>query len=102
MKLSNLFLVFAILVSCNKEKCFSTKLIRGETWEVKEISVAGSSLNILGDWKVISDGTIFDYVPQVSWSFNRQSSLFQWQFQDKGKSFQLNYAQLCEECDGMT
>jgi hypothetical protein len=88
------------ITSCNKEKRYSNKLIKGEQWTVKDITVAESSLNTFGTWKVMQDVNIYDTVPQVLWIDGEENSIFEWQFQNKGKVFQLNYMQLCEECDG--
>ena len=93
-------LITFFFVACNKEKRYSNKLIKGETWEVKDISVNGAGLGYFGDWKVTSDGSIYDTVPRVNWNYNGQGTVFEWQFQENGKNFQLNYVQLCEECDG--
>jgi len=92
--------IVLFLFACNKEKRYSHKLMKGETWEVRNITVDGNSLATYGQWKVTSDVDIYDSVPRVQWLVDNQDALFEWQFQKKGKVFQLNYIQLCEECDG--
>lgn len=102
MKRLNYIVMFALmfLFACNKEKHYSNKLIKGERWDVTDISVDGSGLGYFGIWKVTSDGSIYDTVPRVNWTFNGENTVFEWQFQEKGKRFQLNYQQLCEACNG--
>ncbi len=93
--------LIAVLISCNKEKRYSNKLFKGENWKVKSIKIDGAESQIKGNWLIMGDD-IYDTVPSVKWQGNAGfgESLFQWQFQDKGDKFQLNYFQLCEECDG--
>lgn len=104
MKTKLIIVAIAILTltvtSCNKEKRYSNKLIKGEKWEVKDITVAGNSLNTFGVWNVTQDVVIYDTIPQVLWTADTLDAVFEWQFQNKGKTFQLNYVQLCDECFG--
>lgn len=95
-----LIITLVFLFACNKEKHYSNKLIKGQRWNVVDISVDGSGLGYFGSWKIISDGSIYDVVPRVDWLFENGNTVFEWQFQEKGKRFQLNYQQLCEECNG--
>ena len=99
-KLTILFCLMAIFVACNKEQRHSNKLIKGEKWAVKDVSIDGKGLGQFGEWKILSDEDIFNAVPQAEWKAEGGKTVFEWQFQDKGKLFQLNYLQLCEECDG--
>ena len=88
------------LFSCNKEKRYSKKLIKGETWSVESISVDGTSLNTNSTWFVKGDD-IYETVSQVEWNpGNANNANFEWQFKEKGKKWVLNYLQNCEECDG--
>lgn len=100
MERTILFLLLISFYSCNKEKRYSTKLMKGEIWEVKMISVNGENLQLFGNWKITSDVNIYDSVPSAEWSYANQDAVFEWQFIDKGKSFHLQYFQLCEECFG--
>lgn len=99
-KFAILFLLF-IAVSCNKEQRFSNRLQKGEQWSVESITVNGTATpGNLGKWNIETDVNIAEKVPTLSWVRGNESSLCEWQFQEKGKKFQLNYYQLCEECDG--
>lgn len=101
MKKTALFILLALTVySCNKEKSFSRKLMKGEIWEVEAITIDGTALETTGNWNVTQDVDIYDSVPQVSWSSSTMVSVFEWQFQEKGKKFLLSYVQQCIECDG--
>lgn len=86
-----------LLVACNKEKRYSNKLMKGETWEVRNVTVDGNSVAFFGQWNITSDVDIYDSVPRLEWLYDSQDAVCEWQFQDKGKSFVLNYYQLCEE-----
>jgi hypothetical protein len=93
-------ILFVFLLSCNKENRFSKKLIKGETWKVENISVDGTSIHSGTTWKVSGDD-IYESVSQVTWSENSaNSTTFEWQFQDKGKSWVLNNLCDCDEADG--
>lgn len=89
-----------VLVACNKEKRYSKKLMKGEQWEVRNVTVDGNSLAFFGQWNITSDVDIYDSVPRLEWLYKSEDAICEWQFQDKGKSFFLNYYQLCEECYG--
>ncbi len=92
-------LIIISLMACNKEKNYSKKLIKGEVWNVKNITVNDSSLNVFGQWSVIQDVDIYDNVPQVLWLEGDGNTYFNWQFQNKGENFQLSYVHKCFECD---
>jgi hypothetical protein len=95
-----LFFFAVILFSCNKENRFSKKLIKGETWTVESVKLDGTSLNSGSKWLVKGDD-IYETVSQVSWSASATNEAsFEWQFQDKGKSWVLNYLCNCDEADG--
>ena len=94
-------ILVVFLISCNKEKRYSKKLIKGETWSVESISVDGTSLNSNSTW-LVKGGDIYETVSQVEWNTgNVNSANFEWQFKEKGKKWVLNYLQNCEECDGI-
>ena len=93
-------LLALVVVACNKEKRYSRKLMKGETWEVRNVTIDGSSLAVYGKWQITTNVDIYDSVPRLQWVFNNEDAVCEWQFQNKGKSFQLNYYQLCEECFG--
>lgn len=89
----------ALLLSCNKEKRYSSKLQKGEVWRVRTVNVDGLGKPFFGTWKITSDVAIYDAVPKLTWEHDSLDAVMEWQFQDKGKNIQLNYYQLCEECD---
>lgn len=95
-----LIITCSLLFSCNKENVHSKKMIKGDVWEVKDITVDGVGVGFFGEWQVVADESIYDAVPSANWIFESKDTQFEWQFQEKGKSFRLNYVQLCEECDG--
>ncbi len=100
-KYSAIFLISTlIIVSCNKEKRFSKRLMNGETWIVNDIEVDATSLGVFGTWNITENVDIYDTVPRVLWQNGNEDAQFEWQFQDKGKTFQLNYVQLCTENEG--
>ncbi len=84
-------ILFLVVISCNKEKRYSTKLMKGETWRVKGVYVDEEYYGWGGTWKITSDVDIYDSIPGALWSANSQTAAFQWQFQDKGKSFMISY-----------
>lgn len=90
-------IVAVSVLSCNKEKRYSTKLIKGEVWAIESIKIGTEFSELLGDWQVIQDVSIYDTVPTVKWVLADYTALFEWQFQNKGNDFQLNYHILCEE-----
>ncbi len=97
----------AFLFSCNKEKRFSKRLQKGETWLVKEVTVNGEVQNFLGQWLVAENTAIveltdiYEEVPQLTWQTqDTLDAVLEWQFQDKGKTFVLNYFITCDNCDG--
>ena len=106
MKTKHIILILAILsitiTACNKEKRYSKRLIKGEKWAVKDITVAGTSINTFGVWNVLQDVKIYETVPQVLWMADTSNAIFEWQFQQKGDIFQLNYNHDSLECDNLT
>jgi hypothetical protein len=106
MKTKTTLLALAILsitlTACNKEKRFSKKLIKGEKWAVKSINVEDSQINTGGTWLVTQDVVIYDQVPQVLWQNDTSNTIFNWQFQNKGDIFELNYSHDTTECDSNT
>lgn len=95
-----IFLAFSlVLVSCNKEKRYSQKLMKGEKWKVTGVYVDEEFYGWGGTWKITSDVDIYDSVPGALWSAKGQTAAFQWQFQDKGKAFVLSYKDpTCVNC----
>lgn len=90
-----------LLISCHKEKYYSKLLMKGETWNVKSVSINGNEIVTKGSWLVSQDVDIYKGVPEVIWKEDdTNSSIFEWQFQEKAKKFQLNYKQISDECDG--
>jgi hypothetical protein len=97
-------LLLAVLIfvvsGCTKDKRYSKKLMKGTVWEVRQLTVDDSDLVMHGQWNVTDNVNIYDSVPRVQWVVDVQDAVFEWQFHDKGKTFQLNYLQQCEECTG--
>ena len=99
-KLTLISSLLFLLISCNKEKHFSTKFMKGDIWTVESISIDGIENDIKGSWVVTQDVNIYDSVPQINWRKGSYDAVFQWQFQEKGKKFYINYQQQCAECNG--
>lgn len=100
MKALYAFIVVILIVSCNKEKPFSRKLMKGDIWTVESVVIDGVENDMKGSWVVTQDVSIYDSVPQVTWNTGINDAVFQWQFQEKGKKFYINYQQQCAECNG--
>lgn len=95
----SILVAFSLLLSCNKEKRYSSKLMKGETWKVTGVYVDEEYYGFGGTWEITSDVDIYDSIPGALWSANGQSTTFQWQFQDKGKSFVISYKDpTCVNC----
>lgn len=86
------------VLSCNKEKRFSNRLMKGENWLVKEVKIDGQLSQINGNWKIVSDVNIYDSVPSAYWTNGNFDADFVWQFQQKGKELILQYTPTCLEC----
>ncbi len=101
--MKKLFYLFPILVlfACNKEKRFSKRLMKKEKWEVQSITLNGTESQFTGFWTISQGVDIYDSVPSAIWNWNNQDAVANWQFQDKGKSFVLQYQQQCAECEGV-
>ena len=99
--MKKLIYLFSILVlfACNKEKRFSKRLMKKEKWEVVDVTIDGTKSEFFGIWSVSPNVDIYDSVPSAIWNWNNQDAFANWQFQDKGKSFVLQYQQQCVECD---
>ncbi len=79
--------------------------MKGEKWEVTSVKVDNNSIteidNSITTWEIQQDVDIYKTVPQLIWKKGTiNSSILEWQYQDKAKTFVLNYIQQCEECDG--
>ena len=94
------FIILLALTACNKEKRFSSKLMKGQTWNVTAITVGDEALAPKGQWLITTDVDIYDSVPSVKWIDGEEDAIFEWQFQDKGKVFELSYVQQKDEVDG--
>jgi len=90
------------LTACNKEKSFSKKLMKTQRWNISTITVNGESISQKGVWFITADVDIYDSVSSVQWvdGNGKGDAIFEWQFQEKGKIFQLNYVQQKDEVDG--
>ena len=94
---------FAIVISsCNKDKFYSKRLMKGETWTVQSIKINDTLSEISGAWEITQGVNIYDSVPQAVWQENTNDAIFQWQFHEKAKKFYINYQVLCEECEPNT
>jgi hypothetical protein len=93
-------LISIALYACNKEKPFSRKLMKGDIWTVESVVIDGIENDIKGSWVVTQDVNIYDSVPQINWRKGSNDAFFEWQFQEKGKKFVINYQQQCAECNG--
>lgn len=99
--ISALLFTFFIFNSCNKEKRYSQKLMKGENWNVKHIKINGETSNYTGNWYVISDIDIYESIPTIEWKQDGMDAIFEWQFQNNGETFQFSYNQLCSEANGI-
>ncbi|MEN9303153.1 MAG: hypothetical protein RL264_1582 [Bacteroidota bacterium] len=103
-------ILLLLLVSCNKDRFYSKRLMKGETWTVQSIKINDTLSNISGSWKITQGVNIYDSVPQAVWKQRDYNStnvvyfdaVFQWQFHEKAKKFYINYQVLCEECEPNT
>jgi len=96
-----LMLVLVFAVSCNKEKRFSKKLIKGETWKVESVMVDGAYIQGGSSTWNVSGDDIYETVSEVNWVLSgNNKTTFQWQFHNKGKNWILNNLCDCEEADG--
>jgi hypothetical protein len=87
------------LFACNKDKFYSKRLMKGETWTVQSIKINDSLSEISGSWEITQGVNIYDSVPQANWKQNAYDATFQWQFHEKAKKFYINYQVLCQECE---
>lgn len=90
------------LISCNKDKFYSKRLMKGDKWTVNRVVINDTLSTISGVWEITQDVNIFDSVPQAIWKNNADDALFQWQFHEKAKKFYINYQLLCAECETNT
>ena len=74
--------------------------MKGQTWNVTNITVDDEALVQKGQWVITTDVDIYDSVPSAKWIDGVEDAIFEWQFQDKGKSFYLSYVQQKDEVDG--
>jgi len=95
-------LAFTLFFSCNKEKRYSKRLMKGDFWTVQSIKINDTLSDFSGVWDVTQDVNIYDSVPQIYWKYDGKNAYFQWQFQEKGKKFYINYQVLCHECEPNT
>lgn len=103
-KVRSLFLILPVLIffSCNKIERYSKRLLKGDEWNVREVSIDGVNQQLFGTWYIEGDD-IYNAVSTAKWKHSKYTepdALFEWQFLENGKFFQLNYKQLCEECSG--
>jgi len=98
-----LTVIVATLTSCHKENRYSNKLMDGQTWNVTDVTVDGTSLNIKGKWYIATIEDIETAVPSCEWrgKYVKENAIFDWQFLNKGKEFHLTYVQQPNE-DGET
>ena len=96
-------LVFSLVLlgisACNKDKFYSKRLMKGETWTVQSIKINDTLSDISGAWEITQGVNIYDSVPQAFWKQSSNDAIFQWQFHEKANKFYINYQVLCEECE---
>lgn len=96
MKIKVIFLLLVFVnFGCNKDKCYSKKLMKGEVWVVEHLTVDGVNFGVMGEWEVTQDVDIYGEVPSASWNNLGDTSTFQWQFRDKGKTFEISADDTC-------
>lgn len=99
-----LFLMAGIIAACNKEKRFSKKLKKGEKWELVSLKVNEQSLGIASTWQVHSSD-IYEIISTVEWRSSAvgaspEATICEWQFQEKGKKFRMQYLHQSTDSDG--
>lgn len=99
MKYLIAFSFLITLFACSKDKFYSKRLMKGETWMVQSIKINDTLSEISGAWVITQGVNIYDSVPQAVWQENTNDAIFQWQFHEKAKKFYINYQVLCEECE---
>jgi hypothetical protein len=102
MKYLIAFSFLITLFACSKDKFYSKRLMKGETWTVQSITINDTLSEISGEWEITQGVNIYDSVPQAYWKQNAYDAIFQWQFHEKAKKFYINYQVLCEECEPNT
>ena len=110
MKYLIAFSFLITLFACNKDKFYSKRLMKGETWTVQSIKINDTLSEISGSWEITQGVNIYDSVPQTYWTKRvlgnpdilYYDAIFQWQFHEKAKKFYINYQVLCEECEPNT
>ena len=95
-------LVLLGISACNKDKFYSKRLMKGETWTVQSITINDTLSDISGAWEITQGVNIYDSVPQAFWKQSPNDAIFQWQFHEKAKKFYINYQVLCQECEPNT
>jgi len=102
MKVKIIFLSLLILsfTACNKEKSFSKKMMKGQTWNITSITINEDTIGLKGHWLITADVDIYDSVPSAIWRAGVGDAIFEWQFQEKGEVFEFSYVQQKDEVDG--
>lgn len=87
-----LFIILSILLvlaSCNKDKCQSKKLMRGETWRISQLMIDGQSEDVVKKM-VFSKCDIYDEYCTALWISNdNDTTSFYWQMNERGSEFKL-------------
>jgi hypothetical protein len=94
VKITLILFVF-VAFACSKDKSYSKKLMKGEVWTVEHLTVDGENYGILGSWQITQDVNIYESVPTANWHNSTDTSAFQWQFRNKGKTFELSASDTC-------
>jgi hypothetical protein len=63
--------------------------MKGDFWQVEEITVNGENHGITGRWYIIQDIDIYETVPTALWTTSNGEVTFNWQFRDKAKTFEI-------------
>jgi hypothetical protein len=99
MKLiATILLLGIIVVSCNKDKRASKRLIKPGEWEVTKITIGDSSISNLPIW-AIQECDIYEDLCEGDWKLDGNTSSFYWQFNDKAKEFVLSRVVAPEDCE---
>ncbi len=102
--MKNLGFVLVLLLlftACNKDKSRSKKLMKGDVWTVESIFIDGQGQPFTGKfatWTIEQDVNIYDRVPTALWYGDGEEIEFNWQFRNKGKTFEI--APNDSTCDG--
>lgn len=88
-----------LLVACDKNKRASKRLMRPGAWEVKQITVDGSSYTSEDIYWNVHDCDIHEELCLGEWHLEDKNSQFYWQFNEKAETFTLSRVVAPEDCE---